>query len=118
MLKREASLGVGLAVSALVLGIYWGALPTVAEQRVSEPDDRDLHAAERTAMWTSIGAVAAVSLIAKDPTVFILGGAATIAMSWVNRHANAFNAALGSATIPTSRVVMDDARATTGYVPV
>lgn len=117
MLAREASLGVGLATAALVWGVYQSALPTIAEQRIADPDDRDLHAAERTAMWTSIGAVGAVSLIAKDPTVFVLGGAMVIALSWVNRHANAFNAALGSSTVPSSRAVMDDARAATGYVP-
>ncbi len=116
MLPREASLGVGLATAALVWGIYQTALPSIAEQRVSDPDDSDLHAAERGAMWTATAAVAAVSLLSKDTTVFVLGGAMVIAMSWWNRHANHFNAALGSSVVPASRLVMEDARQATGYV--
>jgi len=43
---------------------------------------------------------AAVSLIAGDATVFIIGGAITVAMDWWVRHANVNNPAL-SKFLPT-----------------
>jgi hypothetical protein len=106
MLKREVSLGVGLATAALVWGIYQGALPTLAEGRVSDPQDRDLAGAERAASWTAAAAVAGVSLIAKDPTVFILGGSMVVALAWLHRHANHNNPMTGAASYtPSSRQV-------------
>lgn len=97
MLKPEASLTVGLATAALVYGIYSNALPTVADIRVGQPDDPDVAAAEQLAAWTAAAAVAGVSLIAQDPTVFIIGGTMVIALSWWHKHANAVNPLVGKA---------------------
>lgn len=117
-LKREVSLGVGLATAALVWGIYQVGLPSIAEARVAAPRDADLSGAERAATGISAAVVAGVSLIAKDPTVFILGGAMTVAMSWWHRHANHVDPTIGAATIPSSRRVMDNANADmAGYTP-
>ena len=118
-LTREASLGVGLACAALVWGIYNVALPTVADQRVGDPADGDLAAAERTATWAAAAVVSGVSLLAKDPTVFIIGGSMVVFMAVWNRHSNFFNVALGEATMPQSRqVVMDPTlQPDAGYSP-
>jgi hypothetical protein len=40
-------------------------------------------------------AVAGVSLLSKDPTVFVLGGGMIVALSWWHRHANHYDAAIG-----------------------
>lgn len=106
-LKREVSLGVGLATAALVWGVYNVALPTVADARVSPPDDGDLRAAERAATWASAAAVAGVSLLSQDPTVFIIGGSMVIVMAWWHRHSNHNDPSMGSSVIPSSRTVMD-----------
>jgi hypothetical protein len=117
-LKREVSLGVGLATAALVWGVYNTALPSVADVRVGEPQDRDIAASERTATWTSAAAVAGVSLLAKDPTVFIIGGAMVVTLAWWHRHANHFNPSLGSATTPSSRQVQaEEMTVGAGYSP-
>jgi len=94
-LPRQVSLGVGLATAALVWGIYNSALPSVAEARVSAPNDADLAATERAASWTAAAAVAGVSLISRDPTVFVLGGSMVVGLAWWHRHANHFNAQQG-----------------------
>jgi hypothetical protein len=94
-LKREVSLGVGLATAALVWGIYNSALPSVAEARVSSPHDSDLSGTERAAAWTAAAAVAGVSLLSRDPTVFVLGGGMIVVLSWWHRHANHFDAQIG-----------------------
>lgn len=117
-LKREVSLGVGLATAALVWGVYNSALPSIAEARVSAPSDNDLNAAERTATWTSAAVVAGVSLLAKDPTVFVLGGAMVVVLAWWHRHSNMVNPMTGLANIPSSRQVMNEINtANAGYTP-
>lgn len=90
-LKPEISLPVGLAVGALVYGIYQNGLPPVVDIRTAPQNHPDVEAAERAAAWTSAAAVAGISLIAKDPTVFIIGGSMVIIMSWWHRHANNVN---------------------------
>lgn len=116
-LKRETSLAVGLATAALVWGIYNSCLPTVADIRASEPDDRDAAAAEKAAAWTAATAVSAVSLIAKDPTVFILGGSMVVALSWLHKHANNYNPTMGVQMMPGSRQVMSEEQTVSGYTP-
>lgn len=117
-LKRETSLGVGLATAAVVWGVYNSALPSIAEARVAKPHDQDLAAAERTATWTAAAIVGGISLIAKDPTVFVMGGTMVVALAWWHRHSNAYNPAMGTAMTPSSRQVMDELRtAGAGYSP-
>jgi hypothetical protein len=118
-LPRQASLGVGLATAGLVWGIYNVALPSIADVRVGEPGDRDAAAAERAATWAAAAAVSGVSLLAKDPTVFVIGGSMVIVLAWWHRHSNGFDPSLGSVFTPhSSRMVMGDAMsADAGYSP-
>src|SRR5689334_22659175 len=88
MLKPEVSLGVGLATAAMVYAAYSHAMPNVADVRVAKPNNPDINASRRLAAWTSAGLVSAVSLIARDPTVFVLGGSMVIALDWWHRHAD------------------------------
>jgi hypothetical protein len=91
MLKPEVSLTVGLATAAVVYGLYQNATPTIADIRVSEPQDATIDGTRKMAAWTTAAIVGAVSLISKDPTVFILGGTMIVALDWWHRHANAFD---------------------------
>jgi hypothetical protein len=95
MLKPEASLSVGLATAALVYATYNGALPSVADVRVAKPNNADVNSSRRLAAFTSAGVVGAVSLMAKDPTVFVIGGAMVIALDWWHRYADQVNPAIG-----------------------
>jgi len=97
-LKPEISLGMGLTLGVLVYSIYTGAVPRVADVRVAEPNDPDISSSRKLAAWTSAGAVAAVSLIAKDPTVFTVGGVMVIILDWWYRHANVVDPLMSSAT--------------------
>lgn len=98
-LKPEVSLGVGLAVAAMVGAVYVNATPNLTDIRAAQQNDPDVAAARKVAAWTSTGLVAGVSLLSKDMTVFILGGAVTIAMDWWVRHANAVIPSVGRATV-------------------
>ena len=96
-LKPETSLIVGLGTATLVYGIYQAALPPIADVRVAESDNRDIQASERLASWTSAAVVAGVSLITKDPTIFILGGSMVIVLAWWHRHADQVSPLTGKA---------------------
>lgn len=99
-LKPEVSVGTGIALAALVYGVYSHALPSLVDHRVGDPGDVDAAAAERVATWTTATAVAAISLITKDPTIFVIGGSMVVAMSLWHRHANMVNPLTGRATAP------------------
>lgn len=94
ILKPSESVTVGLGVAAGVFAIY-GNLPSVPEIRISEPNDDDMVRTERGAAWFAIGLVSGISLLTKDPTVFVVGGLAMIGASWWHQHANAFDPATG-----------------------
>jgi hypothetical protein len=87
MLKPEASIGTGLAVAAIVYAIHSNFTPTVADMQGLPAGNVDVDAAERKATWLSAGVVAGVSLLAKDPTIFVMGSVATIGLAWFSRHA-------------------------------
>lgn len=111
MLKPSESLIGSLALATVVYAIYQGALPPVADVRVGQNEDRDIQAAERTATWTAAGTVAIVSLLAKDPTLFTVGGFMTIVLAWWYRHANTVNPLTGRASEAvgfTRRGTMDE----------
>jgi hypothetical protein len=97
-LKVENSLIGAITVGALVIGIYDYALPKLADARVSPAGDEDLAAAEKTAAWSSAAVVAGVSLVAKDPTIFVTGGLLIVGLSWMHRHANWVNPLTGKAS--------------------
>ncbi len=86
-LAPEASISTGLAVGAVTYSIFNAHLPSIADVRTVEVGNSDLHAAINSAAWQAAGVVAAVSLIAKDATIFIIGGAMTCAMAWAFLHA-------------------------------
>lgn len=86
-LKPEASIGTGLAVAGVVYAIHSNFTPTQADIQGLPAGNKDLDDAERKATWLSIGVVSGVSLLAKDPTIFVIGSAMTIAMALFTRQA-------------------------------
>jgi len=90
-LRPEVSLPVALATGAIVYVTYDHMLPPAADCRVAGMNDSNLESCERQAAWVSAAIVGAVSLVAKDPNIFIVGGAMIVALSWLHRHANAVN---------------------------
>lgn len=87
----EGSVIAGVATAALVYSIYAGFGPTVADKRVSSPGDLDLDSSERQATMLSAAVVSGVSLIARDPTIFVIGGATLVVLAWTHRTANYYD---------------------------
>jgi hypothetical protein len=96
-LKPEVSLGVALATGAVVYGIYQRAIPSVADVRSLDSQNKDIDSAERQATWTAAAVVGGISLMAKDPTIFTVGGIMVIAEAWKTRHANLVDSVTGKA---------------------
>lgn len=101
-LAPEASIGVSLATLAVTYAIYSKALPNIADTRSLDKNNPDIQSSERTATWMAAGVVGGISLLAKDPTIFTIGGLGVVAMAWWHRHAdqvdNVTNSATGYAT--------------------
>src|ERR1022692_968174 len=95
MLRPEVSLPIALATGAVVYGVYATHMPAVAESRTTMPGNPNLAASRKTATWTSAAIVAGISLMAHDPTIFIVGGAMVVTLDMVNRHANAVHPKTG-----------------------
>ena len=102
-MERVASVGVGIALVAINVEIYQHMTPSIQDQRVALPGDRDSTQAEKTARWTAAAITLLVSAVTWDPTVFVLGGASIIALSWTQRHANHGVHPAGPAFTPRSR---------------
>lgn len=94
----EGSLAMGLATGVVAYSVYQTHLPPVVDVRTVDSCNGDVHAANKQAAWASAGAAAAIALIAKDATVFILGGAVTLALYWTYAHANVVSPLTGRAT--------------------
>lgn len=99
-LKPEHSLGATLAVMALDFGIYQLHMPVSADIRSSNPHNSAVDGSRQAATWTALSACAALSLLAKDPNIFIFGGGFAIALDWYYRHANMVHPGTGEVTMP------------------
>lgn len=87
-LKPEAGVLAGLAVVTVVFAIHQNATPSQADIQALPAGTPDIDKAERKATWLSAGVVSVVSLLAKDPTIFVLGSGATVAMAFWTRNSN------------------------------
>jgi hypothetical protein len=97
--RAEVSIGMGLAVAGVVFAVYSNVTPNMADIRAAEPGNADVDGTRKLAAWTSAGVVGGISLIAKDPTIFIIGGAMVIAMDWFHRHSNEVDPRTGKAAV-------------------
>jgi hypothetical protein len=100
-LAPEASILGGLAVAGVVVGIHQVAKPATADIQALPAGTPDIDRANKTATWFSILAVSAVSLMARDPGIFIIGSGATVAMKLWGDHANWTESVMGRYLSPS-----------------
>lgn len=87
VLKPEGSIMGGIATGALVYGIYNMNMGNLATIHATPAGDGNTRATRKKAAIESVAAVAAISLLAKDINIFILGGGITVLLDWHARHA-------------------------------
>jgi hypothetical protein len=88
VLKPNENLMLAAAVGAVVYGTYNIALPTIADTRGLPGNTPDVDKAEKAATWGSVAVVSAISLLAKSPEVFVVGGLMTIGLAWTYKNAS------------------------------
>jgi len=99
-LKPEVSLTVAAATGALVYGIFQVELPTMTDVHAAPAHNPHVGHAVSVAGWSAAAAVAGISLLAKDPTVFVLGGALAAALTWRAKYAHMYSPETGQVTMP------------------
>lgn len=87
VLRPEGSIVAGLATVALVYSVYQLNVGDVASAAATDAHHPLLESSRKKAGWTSLALVAGVALLAKDPNIVILGGAAVVGMEASYRHA-------------------------------
>lgn len=87
-LKPTDQVIVGATSVALVYGIFANCTPNYADVRADVKGNANTHASIKTATVTSIAAVGTLSLVAKSPTVFTIGGLMILFEAWKFNYAN------------------------------
>src|SRR5437588_466273 len=98
--KPENSVIAGLATMGVVYGVYQLDIGPVSVAHATEPNNGALSSARRKAGWTSLILVGGISLLARDPTIAILGGFTIMAMELHYRHAIMVSPATGQIVPP------------------
>jgi hypothetical protein len=86
-----------------VFGIFALNAPNLADVKASAPGGAtalNTHKSVKTAAWTSAVLVAGLGLLAKDPTIYIVGGLITVAETWKYNHANTTDQVTGAVVAP------------------
>lgn len=87
-LRPEVSIMGALATAAVVIGIRQAFTPPTADIQGMPAGQPDIEAAGKRALWTSIGVVSIVSLLAKDPAIFTVGGLTAAGLELHDQYAN------------------------------
>lgn len=107
--KPEGSIIAGLAVVGLVVANYNLHNGPASMAAATDAWDSNLAASNKKAGWSSLALVAGVALLARDPNIAILGGAAIIAMQSSYIHAIAVH--------PQTGAIIAQAPAAADYAP-
>jgi hypothetical protein len=102
MTDAKKSIEVGLATGALVFAIYMSTMPSLADTRSNQPNNKFVESSRKVATWTSAGLVSLVFLLSGDPTVLLVGGAMVVAEDFSHRIANATSPATNKVITPAS----------------
>lgn len=86
-LSGENSIITALAVAVFVVGVYNYSLGPIADMHASPANDPNMLASIKKAGVKALVIVGAVALLAQDPNIVILGGAAIIGEELTCRHA-------------------------------
>jgi hypothetical protein len=100
MLKPEVSLPIVLATGAVVVGIFQVHVPTTAETRITPPNNSAIQKSRRQATILSLAIAGGLSLMAKDPSIFVVGGTIAVVLDTISRHADATHHQTGQLVAP------------------
>lgn len=85
MARPEISVPAALATGTVVIALYQRGMPPALDVRAAQVGDQNVEAVRKQNAWMAAATVSAISLIAKDATVFIVGGAMVVILDWATR---------------------------------
>ncbi len=101
-LKPSEEIQVAALSAAVVYGIFQVDAPTLADVKAAPPNNTIVHKSVKTAVWTSVAVTGGLALLAKSPTIFVVGGLMTVVEAWKYFHANATHPGTGQPVTPDS----------------
>jgi hypothetical protein len=87
-LKPESELVIGVGVAAVVYSIFANNAPNLADVRADDAGNGNTYKSVNTATLTATGVVGGLAVLAKSPTVMIIGGAMILLETWKLHFAN------------------------------
>ena len=87
-LKASDELIVAATAITLVLAIFGNGIPPLADIRADQPGSVNTHKSTKMAAITATAVVGSLSLVAKSPTVFLIGGGVILLETWKYHFAN------------------------------
>lgn len=101
-LKPEHALTVGAVTGALVYGVFQVEAPNMAEISASPAHNPHIGRSVNAAGWSAAIIVAGISLLSRDPTVFVIGGTIAAGLTWRAKHAAMTSPQTGQVVIPAA----------------
>lgn len=94
-LKPSEEIQVSALSAAVVYGIFQLNAPNLSDVKAAPAGSKTVHGSVKTATWTSAVVISGLALLAKSPTIFIVGSVMIIGEGWKYYHANATNPKTG-----------------------
>jgi hypothetical protein len=104
-LKPSEEIITSALTAVAVYGIFQLNAPNLADVKMSNPGGAasgNTHKSVKIAVWTSAVLVSGLALLARDPAIFIVGGALTAVEGWKYYTANATSAGSNAVVAPGS----------------
>ncbi len=96
VLSVSEDVQVGALTAAVVYGIFQLNAPNMSDVKgMAQPGNPHVHSSVKTAAWTATVVTAGLSLLAKSPTIFVIGGVMTVIETWKYYHANVTDPSTG-----------------------
>jgi hypothetical protein len=99
-LKPNEEIVTSAATVASVLAVFQFQAPNMADVRGAKPHNPIVHKSVKTAALTSTILVSGLALLAKSPTLFVVGGLTIAIEAWTMYHANSVHPQTGQVTVP------------------
>jgi hypothetical protein len=106
-LKPNEELMVSAISAGIVYSIFQLDAPNLADVRATTPggaQSQNIHGSVKTAVYTSAAVIGGISILAKSPTVFVVGGVMIVAEAWKYYHANLVHPASNSAKSTAAQI--------------
>jgi hypothetical protein len=87
-LRPESELVIGVGVAAVVYSIFSNNAPNLADVRADGAGNVNTYKTTNSAALTATGIVGGLAVLAKSPTVLIIGGTMILIETWKLHFAN------------------------------